>query len=206
LIHSWTGCHFGLQAGGVWGHSQHIQNDPAHPNGFGLAFTDVFAVDGIILGTAFGCDHQAGVWIIGGEADLSWLNAKATAPSVPPFIPFTLGTNQKWLNTERLRLGVAGSDRVAVYGTGGLALTGEGEDSCNPAGTACGAHSKIVLGWTVGVGAQYELAKHWSMTFEYLFADFGKTHFPEVHAQGWVFYSKDVKLTDNIFRIGLNYK
>jgi outer membrane immunogenic protein len=73
-------------------------------------------------------------WVIGFEADFSWLNARGSSSStesdtsVPPgpivVSTFTMQYQEKieWLSTLRARLGYAPAERLLVYGTGGLAI------------------------------------------------------------------------------------
>ena len=60
-------------------------------------------------------------------------------------------------------------------------------------------------GWTVGAGWEYALPHNLSLKAEYLYLDLGTSRFfdPPFGLAG---IPHDVKLRDQIFRIGLNYR
>jgi outer membrane immunogenic protein len=209
--YSWTGCHIGIEGGGAWGTSRHTQADPARPN-FGLPLTDNFNVTGAMLGGTAGCDFQFSQWVLGAEGDLSWTNKKGSSHLIPPFNPAanTFETSEKWLDTLRARFGVAW-DRWLLFGTGGLAIANETVDLCSPLALSCGSASQNVYGWTLGAGVEYAFSSNWSLKLEYLYVDLGKSHFPEILAPAVAgglgfFQGRDVTLTNQIVRVGLNHK
>jgi outer membrane immunogenic protein len=136
----------------------------------------------------------------------------------------------EWFGTVRARIGVTG-DRWLVYGTGGLAY---GEVKTNgsvlPAiSNALVPNSAIVwgdsatkTGWTLGAGVENAiLSSNWSWKLEYLYVDLGKINagvsggagncygppggpcnLPGAPAFGTV----TTRITDNIIRLGVNYK
>jgi outer membrane immunogenic protein len=207
VAYSWTGCHVGAEAGGVFGSSQHIQNDAARPRGMGLALENSFDVTGALVGGTVGCDYQVNSWVIGLENDISWSSAKGSAHLAPPFSPAAnvAETNEKWLDTLRLRAGFTW-DRWYLYGTGGAAFADVGINLCSPLAVACGSSSKTVTGWTAGVGAEYAFWQNWSAKIEYLHVDLGTTFFPEIQVGNGAYLARDVKLTNEIVRAGVNYK
>jgi outer membrane immunogenic protein len=202
--HSWTGCHFGIDAGGAFGSSQHIQDEFHQPARFGWDLTDPFTVSGVTLGTSNGCDYQAGMWVIGGERDFSWTHVRGTGQLLPTFSgSASYETNQQWLDTERLRLGAA-LDRWFFYATGGAAFADEEQVVCST-GIGCGKQSRVAMGWALGAGIEYALSDTWSARLEYLFVDFGKTSFPGLPFGGVIADAEQIKLTNNIVRLGLNH-
>jgi outer membrane immunogenic protein len=98
-----------------------------------------------------------------------------------PFATYrtTVQQNLKWFATLRGRLGVAATDRLLLYGTGGLAL-GRLDYSGNIHRTAIllnfdvpASTSVTKAGWTIGAGAEYALPDQWSIKAEYLYYDLG---------------------------------
>ena len=57
--------------------------------------------------------------------------------------------------------------------------------------------SETRIGWTAGLGLEYMMWSNWSLKFEYLYADLGRTDAPAGT-------SADVNV--NIVRAGLNYR
>src|ERR1700753_748795 len=180
-VYSWTGCYVGVEGGGMWGHGNHFENDPAAAT-FGLPQTSGSDPSGGIAGGTVGCNHQfAGNWVIGIEGDLSWTDASGTSPAIAPFVlADTFSTSQRWMDTVRGRIGYAW-DRWIVDETGGAAFTGDHVQSCGPTlgvGFGCSNATNSVTGWTAGAGIEWAFYQNWSAKIEYLHADFGGHAFP----------------------------
>jgi len=207
VAYSWTGCHAGAVAGGAWGSSQHIEDDTRRPAAFGLPLSNNFDVTGAVLGGTFGCDYQASGWVIGVENDISWTSVRGSGNLIPPLMPSAnvFETKEKWLDTLRLRVGFTW-DRWFLYGTGGAAFSDVGINLCSPRAVACGSSSQTVTGWTAGVGAEYAFWTNWSAKVEYLHVDLGTTFFPAIAEGSGSYLARDVKLTNEIVRVGVNYK
>ena len=115
--------------------------------------------------------------------------------------------------------------RVTVDGsmanTGFFSIFVPGSPPC-PAGTLCQvanfSNSATKAGWTLGVGTERALDGHWSLKAEYLFVDLGSANTTFAGVPG-CFGSTTTcnntaagagtisnRITDNIFRVGLNYK
>ena len=127
-----------------------------------------------------------------------------------------------WFGTVRGRIGYA-LDRLLIYGTGGLAygqvkVGGTMMDSgttlilCGPActptpfsGTASFGASRVNAGWTAGTGVEGALVGYWTWKAEYLYVDLGSLN---LFALGPALATINVhaRFTDNIVRVGLNYK
>jgi outer membrane immunogenic protein len=127
-----------------------------------------------------------------------------------------------WFGTVRGRLGYAWNG-VLLYGTGGLAygevglsgtsvstLTGSGGDNIdvNPFTIVTAksfAASAVNLGWTAGAGIEGALANNWTWKAEYLHMDLGSLSVTGIAATGATFTASS-KFTDEIVRVGLNYR
>jgi outer membrane immunogenic protein len=139
-----------------------------------------------------------------------------------------------WLGTLRGRVGVT-ADRWLIYATGGLAygevsVTGSATVtslvgvpppfSCGLAICPLGSWSNSVTkaGWTIGAGLESLISNNWTWKVEYLHVDLGtvNTGFATVAtcgggAAGCNLYGPGTgtirsRITDEIVRIGLNYK
>jgi outer membrane immunogenic protein len=202
--YNWTGCYIGAEGGGAWGISR---QDAANAGAdTGQTITGNFGVSGSLIGGTLGCNYQSGNIVWGVENDMSWTNKRGSAFDLAPFDPNTLSeTRENWIDTLRGRVGVA-SDRWFGYLTAGAAFAGTSVNICNT--IACVGDSKTRAGWTVGGGAEYALIDNWTLKVEYLYADFGTYRYidPSVTIPGFTVVSRDVRLNDNIARIGINYK
>jgi outer membrane immunogenic protein len=205
-VYSWTGCYVGIAGGGNWGNSQVFYEFPPSP-AFGLAETNNISLSGGLFGGTTGCSYQIDPWVLGFENDISWTNKSGTAGTIPPFNPLTtFKTDETWLDTLRARFGYAW-DRWFFYGTAGGGFAGEGFTACGPI-AGCGSQSKSAIGWTAGVGVEYTFWSVLSVKLEYLHVDLGRQSFSNMPGAvpGTFFVPHDVTLTDEIFRVGLNYK
>jgi outer membrane immunogenic protein len=121
----------------------------------------------------------------------------------------------------RGRLGYAWND-VLLYGTGGLAygevgLSGTSASTVTTSGAGVGgppfttvtaksfAASAVNLGWTAGAGIEGALANNWTWKAEYLHMDLGSVSVTGIAATGATFTASS-KFTDDIVRVGLNYR
>jgi outer membrane immunogenic protein len=207
-VYSWTGCYIGVEGGGVWGRSQHYAADPVDATAgvFGFAQTGGINPTGGIVGGTVGCNYQFSNFVVGIEGDGSWTNNSASANLIAPFkTTDVVSTNQGWIATYRGRIGYAW-DRLLLYATGGGASTNIGVNLCDPA-AGCIGSSQTVSGWAAGAGIEYAFWQNLSVKLEYLHLDFGQTNFGRlVPSIGFTFLARNVSLTDDIVRVGLNYK
>jgi outer membrane immunogenic protein len=208
VIFSWTGCYVGVEGGGNWGRSSQVSQTA--PNA-GVPITGNFNLSGGIAGGTIGCNYQVSNVVVGIENDYSWTNKNGSAGGLPPTFAATTvsSTKEKWIDTLRGRVGFAW-DRFMIYGTAGAAFAGTSVTVVDPLlGTATSSQTRT--GWTAGVGGEYAvLADGWgavSLKLEYLHADFGtKQYFnPPIVVTGvGGIATRDVKLTDDMVRAGVN--
>lgn len=151
------------------------------------------------------------------------------APCVqpPPTItkaPFDYAQKLPWFGTLRGRLGVTPSNDWLVYATGGLAY-GEIKTSATftvppggpclapctptPGGSVTGNFSQTRAGWVVGAGVETALGGHWTGKLEYLHVDFGDVSNALAPVIINPFFGNarvNARLTDDIMRVGVNYR
>jgi outer membrane immunogenic protein len=135
-------------------------------------------------------------------------------------VPVSTGYNREidWLSTYRGRLGVTATPEVLLYATGGLAVgqtkigNSFGCPTCNPpSGTetsSANLTSNTSAGWTVGAGAEWMFAPHWSVKAEYLYVDLGSHNSTITYTYGpnTSTLTSSVHDTDNVVRGGINYR
>jgi outer membrane immunogenic protein len=232
---TWTGFYIGVNVGYSWGKSETDATFTNNTTGVLLAAgSSDFKLNGAIGGGQIGANWQNGIWVIGGEADIQWSGQKgSTTFSCPtpaiggPCNTLTFGPgfgvsptaafDQKleWFGTVRARLGVTPAPTVLLYVTGGWAF-GEiqtdgvisGFSGAGVAVSSAFSHSTTKSGWTVGGGIEGRLSGNWTGKIEYLYMDLGSvsgtatllTSTPPLR------FDYSSRITDNIVRVGLNYK
>ena len=193
-----------------------------------------FNLNGGIAGGQIGFNWQSGIWVGGLEADLQWSGQKGSAffscaavpvtagPCLPglTFLPAgvtgaSLAFDQKlqWFGTVRGRLGVTPAPTVLLYVTGGLAYGEIKTDGVFNGFTPAAVLSSVAFsqsttktGWTVGGGIEGRLSGNWTGKIEYLYMDLGTVSGTVVNTPALVGANWSSRITDNILRVGLNYK
>jgi outer membrane immunogenic protein len=91
-----------------------------------------------------------------------------------------------------------------LYATGGLAYGGV-NTSETIGGTAFSATDTRV-GYTVGAGIEGALGGNWTAKLEYLYVDLGRVSGSFTPAGGVITSAYSSRITDNVLRVGVNYK
>jgi outer membrane immunogenic protein len=227
--YSWNGWYIGGNVGYSWGNAKYDSTTSTSVNGLtvsGNSISESQKIDGVIGGVQTGYNYQFGGWVWGWETDFQGSGQKGGSTltgvlitGVGP-VPATLTTDHKleWFGTARSRLGFLWSPTVLVYGTAGIAYGQVKDSAILNVGTApvtaaaIATFKDVKAGWTVGAGIEGALGGGWSAKLEYLYIDLGKTELTSATAVtvGGATVaanaSQTFRTTDNIVRVGLNYK
>jgi len=155
----WTGFYTGLQVGGAF--TNFSGNNPFS----GVAFNP--AENSIIGGFQVGANWQREGFVVGIEADFTWMALSGTASDAAGFVDTF---KSSWMVTTTARLGYA-FNRALVYGKGGAAFAEERDKTAGVLGAA-NTSATTQIGWTVGIGVEYALTSEWSARLEYDYVDF----------------------------------
>lgn len=153
-----------------------------------------------------------------------------TSPFNVVAFPVTNGMSEslEWFGTFRGRIGTTFTPTILGYVTGGLAY-GEVSTTNTVSGTnivgvngtngpttlvpVAGSfnNSTLKAGWTLGVGVEGVISGNWTAKLEYLYIDLGNVSgsfvTPIIAPSGaFVASSYSSHITDNILRLGVNYK
>ena len=203
-VYTWTGMYLGANIGYSWGQSK---NDRTLP-GFGVTINETQNIDGVIGGGQTGYNYQFGAWVWGFESDLQASRQKGSA--VIPVIPgATLSTeiiSSSGFGTSRSRLGYLATPNLLLYGTGGVAYGQTATAVGLPAAAAVASVKDVRAGWTLGGGIEGAFGGGWSAKVEYLYIDLGKLEQTVALPLAGVTATFNSRVTDNIVRVGLNYK
>jgi outer membrane immunogenic protein len=226
IPYSWTGLYVGGNIGYSWGKGDSNYNEPAFAGHGPLptSFSQSQNLDGVIGGGQIGYNWQANnTWVFGVEADFQGSGEKGSSSITDPYIiddpilPTITVTNNadiQWFGTVRGRAGVLVTPTMLLYGTGGLAygrisVSGSVYDSFPPSPYAWSfGQSTTKVGWTVGAGVEGAIpnTRDWTWKLEYLYIDFGTVSGTGFDIDFGGPYSWSTRVTDNILRVGLNYR
>jgi opacity protein-like surface antigen len=189
-------------------------------------------LDGAIGGAQAGYNWLAGgVLLAGVEGDLNYSGQRAKFNAVCPGVvcnpnligvvddpsviaQFEQGQKLEWFATLRGRLGVVATPDAIAYVTGGLAVgevmtagTVLGFDGDGKAVNTIVSSHNTKAGLAVGGGIEGRLAGNWTAKIEYLYLDLGTvTVIPAPALNSTTAVAFNSRITDNILRVGVNYK
>jgi len=204
--YSWSGFYIGGNVGYGWGTAKDDATESTTMSGVVTRSTTTSnsqEMNGVIGGVQAGYNYQLGTWVWGWETDFQGSGQKGSSTfngvaGGPLAIPFTVTADHKleWFGTARSRLGV-------LWGSiaGGAIAVG-----------AVTNFKDVKAGWTAGAGAEAALGGGWSAKLEYLYIDLGKTELTTAAtaavagATVAINANHTFRDTDNILRVGLNYK
>jgi outer membrane immunogenic protein len=186
-IYNWTGFYIGGHLGGAFAGNNSLTGS-----------------DGRFLGgVQGGFDYQfATNWVIGAEAQYSWLSGSNTGVLFPGGSLVTSKNDQ--LGSVTGRFGYTWGPAL-LYAKGGYAWRDNPNIGVSAAGTPVafttdGAHQN---GWTVGAGLEYMFAPNWSAKAEYQYYNFGNTTFTSGPADVAGTRFRD---DDHTVKVGVNYR
>ena len=162
VVYNWTGFYIGGHIGGAFAGDNSLLGNDAR----------------LLGGVQGGFDYQfAGSnWVIGAEAQYSWLGNNNNGVLFPGGTLVTTNNNQ--LGSATGRLGYAWGPAL-LYAKGGFAWRDNTNLTVINAGlpaafTTAGNHKD---GYTVGAGLEYMFTPNWSAKVEYQYYNFGNTTF-----------------------------
>jgi outer membrane immunogenic protein len=227
--YNWTGFYIGANGGYSWGKASSSFTAGGAP----APFSSSQRMDGWLGGGQIGYNWQGpnSPWIFGLEADIQATGQRDTftAPAIvlvppPGALPLptttaigSLTEKLPWFGTVRGRIGFAPAPRWMLYATGGLAFAdvqssggvavSTGFAGAPPifTGATSATFNNDRTGWTVGGGAEWAVSGAWSVKVEYLYMDFGTVNNAFTAPAPVPVIGSSTHVTDNIFRVGLNY-
>lgn len=222
---AWTGYYGGANAGYAWGTEEiDLASTPGSTlqnaiNAHAIPPSPANAPKGYLAGFQVGYNYQLDQShaVFGVEADYQLANildGKSQTQPTPGFARYTTVVEQKLqsLASLRARLGIAPSETLLLYLTGGLAYGHEqlSGSISNPGCAAfCGSNSSTYnsLGWITGAGVEYAFMTDWSVKAEYLYYNLGgQSQRITDPALPGTYLSEKVEFDGNLIRVGLNYK
>jgi len=228
-IYNWTGFYIGGNIGYSWGSSSDTSTITNTAGTVLFTSTDRTDLNGVVGGGQIGYNWQVQNAVWGFEADIQGTGEKGTrdflcpvggctftplatiAPIAGTSLAVALSQKIDWFGTVRARGGFLVSPTVLLYATGGLAY-GEVKtsDAIGVVPTVFSATTTNV-GWTLGAGVEGAIGGGWTAKFEYLYVDLGRasgTFLTTIAAApaGVLSATYSSRVTDNIVRVGINYR
>jgi outer membrane immunogenic protein len=200
-VYNWSGVYVGINGGWGFGTAKWTAI------GVGATATGSDSDNGGVVGATLGVNWQSGAFVLGGEADFDYSAINTGTSQTVCNIGVTCQTGNNWLSTVRGRVGFA-ADRILFYATAGGAFANV-QTALNGVTTT---HTRT--GWTAGLGAEYAFADNWTAKIEYLYVDLGNKATTCTAAAGVCAappagvgpINFQAGLTENIVRVGVNYK
>jgi outer membrane immunogenic protein len=205
-VYSWTGFYFGANVGYSWGR----ESNDWFLFGFPAA-SERQNMNGVIGGFQSGYNWQINQWVLGYESDIQASGQRGeTIYCVINCGVLNVDASHKlpWFGTARSRVGYLVTPTVLLYATGGVAY---GRTTANYTLSVLGfpaageSFKSTRAGWTAGAGVEAAVGGGWSLKAEYLYMDLG-TNSMTVSTFGVPFFQLNNRVTDNIARVGVNYK
>jgi outer membrane immunogenic protein len=188
VVYNWTGFYIGGHVGGAFPGDNSLQGSDAR----------------FLGGVQGGFDYQfASNWVVGAEAQYSWLGGNSGGGVVFPGGTLVTG-NTDQLGSATARLGYAFGPAL-LYAKGGYAWRGNNNIGVSVGGlpaafTTSGDHRD---GYTVGAGLEYLFAPNWSVKGEYQFYNFGNTTFTAGPAP---IIGARFRDDEHTVKLGINYR
>ena len=193
---TWTGCYVGGNIGGAFGDASVSGPDGGTVSTNGSGFAG---------GGQVGCDYQfSGGWVIGFRNMFDGTSNKKSGTFATGSLAGDVANfNNQWFDTLTARLGYAVVPNWLLYFQGGAAW---GHTSTNVTfnGLQIGQTSNTKTGWTIGGGAEWMFAPHWSAFLEGNYMDFGSNS-GNVTVNAVVFPVTG-KATETTVLVGVNYR
>jgi len=189
---TWTGCYVGGNVGGAFSNaSANAVTSQVSANGSGFAG-----------GGQIGCDYQFGGGFVVGIRDMfdATSNNKSGTFAAGPLAGNVANFNNQWFDTLTARFGYAVAPAWLLYFQGGGAWV-HTSTNVTAAGVQIAQGSNSRSGWTVGGGAEWMFAPHWSTFLEYNYMDSGQNTFATITGA-----SVTGKWTQSTVLLGVNYR
>jgi outer membrane immunogenic protein len=226
LPYSWTGCYVGFDFGAGYAR---VSDTWLPSTAFTPAsFADITAVSNgtmrpgaLLVGGVVGCDYQAGLTVVGivSDFDYSYMNPATVGVTTAVFgDAITQSFKSNWLGTTRGRLGFSNGPYNSfgnwiVYLTGGVAYANLQYTDIiffPPSGTTNTAiNTQTKVGWVAGFGTEFQTIGPWTMKFEFLYVDLGKTtttSFNNSPAFAAATIQNSHYFTEYVAKFGFNYR
>lgn len=195
--YSWTGCYIGVHAGIAEGNS----NWTPTPQEWDVLSASM-DMSGAIGGAQAGCNYQMQNFVLGAEGDV-WGSGLTGDTSFADFEgTTTLKTKSDFGSDVAARLGYA-IDRGLLYGKIGVAWADYSFTDTYDFEGFTESDKTTETGLLLGLGVEYAIDAHWSVTGEFDYINFGS---PSIAMNGDTPYVAKIRNDQDLFKLGANYR
>jgi outer membrane immunogenic protein len=188
VVYNWTGFYIGGHVGGAFAGDNALQGSDAR----------------FLGGVQAGFDYQfAPNWVIGAEAQYSWLTGGNNSGVLFPGGALVT-SNPNQLGSATGRVGYTWGPAL-LYAKGGYAWRDGNNLGVSVAGVPVGftTNGNHKDGYTVGGGLEYMFAPNWSAKAEYQYYNFGNTNFTTGPAD---IAGRNFRNDEHTVKLGVNYR
>ena len=164
---------------------------------------------GVIGGFQSGYNYQFGQWVSALKPTFKPRVRRAATLQISALPATFLTTDHKltWFGTSRTRLGVLWSPNVLLYGTAGVAYGQVKETPPSaPGASVTGTFKDTKAGWTAGAGVESDHRRRLDRQARISLHRPRQDRADARHAGLGQVISETRRFTDNIVRVGFNYK
>jgi outer membrane immunogenic protein len=202
----WTGLYLGGHAGYAWSDVDQRQTNGGMPPG-PFSYTG----NGFVGGATAGYNLQAGMFVVGVEGDIGWMDLSGTGriPSSNPAAHQDISLDAGAYGDITGRLGVA-IGKTLIYGKGGWAFyNGEARQKTTNPGFVTHGTDSTFTGWTAGGGIEHAISQGLTVKLEYQHFDFGTENGDQTSVSdppiGFV-YRNSTNVTADSVKAGINFR
>jgi len=200
----WTGLHAGVSLG--IGASNVTALPVYNPSVIRLS-NNTQAGNSFSIGANLGYDHQFGPLVVGAFGELNYLHIATHGGFNEDD-----ASNQPWntqvgdlLGSARIRLG-AGSDKVMVYGSGGIAFGSSKIANWNYEGTGVADYPFASTGYVLGGGIEFRVNESWTISGDYSHYVFTASNTTQMFSDDGPATGGNNNIGIDLIKVGLNYR
>jgi outer membrane immunogenic protein len=200
----WAGFYAGINAGGVWAHSD-VTDVNAYAAGAKPGTVTSINTNGFLGGGQFGYNWQASCFVFGIEVDGGYMDLGGNTLLTGTASGTRVGLKSGAYGDITGRVGVT-FDRALFYVKGGYAALANASTFSTVTGSFSGlTRHNTDSGYTLGGGVEYKFAPNWSAKVEYMHFDFGNNLNYTVFNAGGAPFLFNQNLRVETVKAGLNY-
>ena len=149
---------------------------------------------GFTGGLQGGYDFQMDRFVLGVAGDINYSSLKRTYNDT---LPTDIRASMNWNGSVRARFGYVVQSNFMVYATGGYAF---GNVRVTDASLRPMTQTRMLSGWTAGVGGEYAFSRNWTAMLEYRYISLGHGNYGDLLEQ------PRVGFTGHQIRTGVNFR